>query len=43
MVLSNSENFIISLYAISKIGAIAIPINNFLKQDELEYSYMKSN
>jgi len=37
MVLSNSENFIISLFAISKIGAIAIPINNFLKQDELEY------
>jgi long-chain acyl-CoA synthetase len=37
MVLENSEYFIISLFAITKLGAIAVPINNFLKQDELEY------
>jgi len=37
LVLSNSQYFIIALFAITKIGAIAIPINNFLKKDELEY------
>jgi long-chain acyl-CoA synthetase len=37
MVLGNSEYFIIALFAITKIGAIAVPINNFLKQEELRY------
>jgi len=37
MVLSNSQYFIIALFAITKLGAIAVPINNFLKKDELEY------
>jgi long-chain acyl-CoA synthetase len=37
IVLSNSEYFIIALFAITKIGAIAVPINNFLKKDELEF------
>ena len=37
IVLNNSEYFIISLFAITKIGAIAVPINNFLKKEELEY------
>lgn len=37
IVLNNSEHFVISLFAITKIGAIAVPINNFLKKEELEY------
>ncbi|MBN2782458.1 MAG: AMP-binding protein, partial [Campylobacterales bacterium] len=37
MVMPNSEYFIIALFAITKLGAIAVPINNFLKKDELEY------
>ena len=35
--LNNSEYFIISLFAITKIGAICVPVNNFLKSEELEY------
>jgi len=35
--LNNSEYFIISLFAITKLGAIAVPVNNFLKDEELEY------
>jgi len=37
IVMSNSHEFVISLFAICKIGAIAVPINNFLKSEELEY------
>jgi len=37
LVLNNSEYFIISLLAVTKLGAIAVPINNFLKQEELDY------
>ena len=37
MVMSNSAEFIINLLAISKIGAVAVPVNNFLKHDELAY------
>lgn len=37
MVLSNSQYFVIALFAITKLGAIAVPINSFLKKDELEY------
>lgn len=37
LVLNNSEYFVISLLAITKLGAIAVPINNFLKQEELDY------
>jgi len=35
--LRNSIEFVVSLMAISKIGAIAVPINTFLKEDELNY------
>jgi len=35
--LRNSIEFVVSLIAISKIGAIAVPINTFLKEDELNY------
>jgi long-chain acyl-CoA synthetase len=35
--LGNSEFFIIGLFAITKIGAVAVPINNFLKNEELIY------
>ena len=33
----NSIEFIVSIFAISKIGAIIVPINTFLKSDELSY------
>jgi len=37
MIVGNSEEFIIALFAITKIGAVAVPINTFLKHEELEY------
>lgn len=37
MVLPNSEFFIVSLFAITKLGAVAVPINTFLKKEEFEY------
>ena len=33
----NSAEFIYSIFAISKIGAIVVPINTFLKEEELSY------
>jgi len=35
--LRNSPEFIYTIFAISKIGAIAVPINTFLKEEELDY------
>jgi long-chain acyl-CoA synthetase len=35
--LRNSPEFIYSLFAISKIGAIVVPVNTFLKEEELSY------
>ncbi|MGW8168672.1 MAG: long-chain-fatty-acid--CoA ligase [Sulfurovaceae bacterium] len=35
--LRNSVEFVVSLIATSKIGAIIVPINTFLKEDELSY------
>ena len=35
--LRNSPEFIITLFALSKLGAIAVPVNTFLKSDELRY------
>lgn len=35
--LRNSPEFIVTLFALSKLGAIAVPINTFLKSDELCY------
>ncbi|MDX1808501.1 MAG: fatty acid--CoA ligase [Sulfurospirillaceae bacterium] len=37
MIVGNSIEFIVSLFAITKIGAVAVPINTFLKREELEY------
>ncbi|WP_458700693.1 fatty acid--CoA ligase [Sulfurospirillum sp. 1307] len=37
MIVGNSEEFMVSLFAITKIGAIVVPINNFLKREEFEY------
>jgi len=37
LLLRNSIEFIISIFAINKIGAISVPINTFLKSSELEY------
>ena len=35
--LRNSPEYIVSLFALSKLGAIAVPINTFLKSEELRY------
>ena len=35
--MSNSWHYLAILFAISKVGAVAVPINNFLKHDELVY------
>lgn len=37
IVMANSWQFIVNTFAISKIGAIVVPINNFLKEDEITY------
>ena len=37
MIAGNSEEFIIALFAILKIGAVVVPINTFLKREEFEY------
>lgn len=37
MIMANSYMFIVNFFAISKIGAIAVPVNNFLKHDEYAY------
>ncbi len=37
MIVGNSIEFVVSFFAITKIGAIAIPINTFLKKGEFEY------
>ena len=37
LLMSNSWQFIANLFAISKIGAVIVPVNNFLKQDEIAY------
>ena len=35
--LRNSPEFIYTIFAVSKIGAISVPINTFLKETELDY------
>jgi long-chain acyl-CoA synthetase len=35
--LRNSPEFIYTVFAVSKIGAISVPINTFLKSEELDY------
>lgn len=35
--LRNSAEFIYAIFAISKIGAIVVPVNTFLKEKELDY------
>ena len=35
--LRNSPEFIYSIFAVSKLGAILVPVNTFLKEDELTY------
>jgi long-chain acyl-CoA synthetase len=37
ILLKNSPQYIISYYAIARIGAVCVPINNFLKGEEIEY------
>ncbi len=35
--MANSWEFVVAVMAISKVGAITVPINNFLKESELSY------
>ena len=35
--MQNSKEFVISLFAITKLGAVAVPVNTFLKSDEVAY------
>ncbi|WP_456322835.1 fatty acid--CoA ligase [Hydrogenimonas sp.] len=35
--MQNSKEFLVSLLAITKIGAVAVPINTFLKSDEVSF------
>lgn len=37
LIMSNSPEYLINLFAITKLGAVAVPVNNFLKRDELAY------
>ncbi len=37
ILMTNSKEFIISFLAIGKLGAIPVPINTFLKRNEIEY------
>lgn len=37
LVMNNSWQFVANLFAISKIGGIVVPVNNFLKEDELAH------
>ena len=37
LVMSNSWQYIVNIFAISKIGAVVVPINNFFKADEIAY------
>lgn len=37
LIMSNCYEFVVNLFAISKIGAIAVPVNNFLKEEEFAY------
>ncbi|MCD8476605.1 MAG: fatty acid--CoA ligase [Sulfurospirillum sp.] len=37
MIVGNCEAFVVALYAITKLGAIAVPLNTFLKEEEFEY------
>ena len=37
MIVNNSPEFIASYFAITLLGAIAVPINTFLKYEEFEY------
>jgi long-chain acyl-CoA synthetase len=37
LIMTNSWQFVVNFFAISKLGAICVPINNFLKEEELAY------
>ncbi|HDX6309426.1 TPA: fatty acid--CoA ligase [Campylobacter fetus subsp. venerealis] len=37
MIVTNSPEFIVAFLAITSIGAVAVPINTFLKKNEFEY------
>ena len=37
IIMSNCWKYVVNIFAISKIGAIVVPINNFFKSDEIAY------
>ncbi|HIE58704.1 MAG TPA: long-chain fatty acid--CoA ligase, partial [Hydrogenothermaceae bacterium] len=43
ILMTNSKEFIISFLAIGKLGAVPVPINTFLKRNEIEYIIKNSD
>ena len=41
--LRNSPEFVYSIFAISKVGAVVVPVNTFLKEEELNYILQDSD
>jgi long-chain acyl-CoA synthetase len=37
LIVSNCEEFVITVFAVTKLGAVAVPVNNMLKAAEFEY------
>jgi long-chain acyl-CoA synthetase len=37
IIMSNSWQYVVNIFAISKIGAVIVPINHFFKNDEIAY------
>lgn len=37
LLMANSWQFIVNFFAINKVGGVVVPINNFLKEDEIAY------
>ncbi len=37
LIMSNSWQYIVNIFAISKIGAVVVPVNSFFKADEIAY------
>ena len=37
LIAPNCEEFVVSVYAVTKIGAVVVPVNNMLKASEYEY------
>lgn len=43
LVIANGEEFIVSFFAVARLGAVCVPINTFLKHEEFEHILNDSN